>query len=133
MTLIFKSSHPARVVRVASVSLYRNFSKKILYGGKAYNPYNHYNPYNPYNPYRPLPVGSPLFPPINPRQSWPEIAAQPPDNQSDGRQLKCGNNRSFLFMLRACCIANDATRRCGVFWRQISDASVGVLPRPAGA
>jgi hypothetical protein len=51
MTLIFKSSHPARVVRVASVSLYRNFSKKILYGGKAYNPYN---------PCRLLPVGSPL-------------------------------------------------------------------------
>ena len=121
MTLIFKSSHPARVVRVASVSLYRNFSKKILYGGKAYNPY------------RPLPVGSPLFPPINPRQSWPEIAAQPPDNQSECRSLNYGNNRSFLFMLRACCIANDATRRCGVFWRQISDASVGVLPRPAGA
>jgi hypothetical protein len=51
MTLIFKTGYPARVVRVASVSLYRNFSKKILYGGKAYNPYN---------PYRLLPVGSPL-------------------------------------------------------------------------
>jgi hypothetical protein len=51
MKLIFKSGYPARVVRVASVSLYRNFSKKILYGGKAYNPYN---------PYRLLPVGSPL-------------------------------------------------------------------------
>jgi hypothetical protein len=60
MTLMFKSSHLARVVRVASVSLYRNFSKKILYGGKAYNPYNPYNHYNPYNPYRLLPVGNPL-------------------------------------------------------------------------
>ena len=120
MILIFQSSHPARVVRVASVSLYRNYSKKILYGGKAYNPYN---------PYRLLPPISA----INPRQSGPEIAAQPTENQFVCRQLNSGNNRSFLFMLHACCIANDATRRCGVFWRQIFNASVGILPRPVGA
>jgi len=37
------------------------------------------------------------------------------------------------FMLHACCIATDATRRCGVFLRQIYDTSVGILPRTAGA
>jgi hypothetical protein len=102
MTLIFKSSHPVRVVRVASVSPYRNFSKKILYGGKAYNPYN---------PYRLLP----LFPPINPRQSWHRIAAGPADNRFAYRGLNCGNNRSFLLMLRACCIANGASAGAALF------------------
>jgi hypothetical protein len=71
--------------------------------------------------------------PFNPRQSWRGIAAGLADNQSDCRSLNSGNNRSFLFMLRACCIANDSMRRRGVFLRQISDASVGILTTLAGA
>jgi hypothetical protein len=49
----------------------------------------------------------PLFPPINPRQFCPEIAARPADNRFAYRWLSCGNNKSFQFMLRACCIANE--------------------------
>ena len=53
--------------------------------------------------------------PFNPRQSGPEIAALPTENQSVCRQLTYGNNKSFQSMSHACRIGNGASAGAALF------------------
>jgi hypothetical protein len=61
------------------------------------------------------PTGWTALSPFNPRQSGPEIAAQPTDNASVCGHPSPGNNRSFRSMSHACRVINGGKQARHIF------------------